>query len=485
MGRMQGIVSFLALIFQLLAFASKVLASGPCAGYDCLQEYVLKEDGAYSWFDTGHRLRVDATEGRGGWTGYFLNFTSQQWLTSDLVSRSEWWHILVVVVPDQLSTTDETLLWIGSGGNKDPLPDLADYDLLVAGGIATTNHVVTAALFQVPNANIVFAEDPEQASRSEDAIIAFTWWKLAMDPSAGPAYILQLPMAKAGVKALDTVENFLTSATAPPEIQALELNPTHHIVSGASKRGYSTWHVAAVDPRVIAMVPIVMDELNFAENVQHHYRSLGGWSFVLEDYWHMNLTMMFNEPEMQLVFDIVDPFVYRERIILPKLVCNTADDEFFLPDNIRWWWHDMPDKDLMNRFVTLPNSDHPTIPGTLELIGAVTTWSREILLASSILGTRPAATTIEERNAGSALLAEAADVPMYNWTISPTGEEITVTAERQPLAVTMWHSSTCHAHAHTRKDFRLVNIDSPCECAVAVEGYCANLAVAWVPWVLK
>ena len=146
---MQGIVSFLALTFQFLAFASKVLASEPCAGYDCLQEYVLKEDGAYGWFDTGHRLRVDATEGRGGWTGYFLNFTSQQWLTSDLVSRSEWWHILVVVVPDQLSTRDETLLWIGSGGNKDPLPDLADYDLLVAGGIATTNHVVTAALFQV------------------------------------------------------------------------------------------------------------------------------------------------------------------------------------------------------------------------------------------------------------------------------------------------------------------------------------------------
>ena len=78
----------------------------------------------------------------------------------------------------------------------------------------------------------------------------------------------------------------------------------------------------------------------------------------------------------------------------------------------------------------MPNSDHPTIPGTLELIGAVTTWLREILLASSMLGTRPAATTIEERNAGSSLLAGAADVPKYNWTISSTGEEITVTADR-------------------------------------------------------
>ena len=92
------------------------------------------------------------------------------------------------------------------------------------------------------------------------------------------------------------------------------MTPTHHIVAGASKRGYSTWHVAAVDPRVIAIVPIVMDALNFAQNAQHHYRSLGGacltliwisqlkggWSFVLKDYWHMNLTTLFNEPEMQV-----------------------------------------------------------------------------------------------------------------------------------------------------------------------------------------
>ena len=83
-----------------------------------------------------------------------------------------------------------------------------------------------------------------------------------------------------------------------------------------------------------------------------------------------------------------------------------------------------------HRFVTLPNSDHLTLPGTLELVGTVTTWLREILTASSRLGSRPAAASIEERNAASALLMEAADVPKYNWSISNTGEEITVNADR-------------------------------------------------------
>ena len=40
--------------------------------------------------------------------------------------------------------------------------------------------------------------------------------------------------------------------------------------------------------------------------VQHHYMSYGGWSFALEDYWVLNLTLYFDDPKMQLLFDIVD-----------------------------------------------------------------------------------------------------------------------------------------------------------------------------------
>jgi len=475
------------LLAVMVGMAMSGVEGADCSGYSCLKEYVDKEDGAYSWTDTGHRLVVDpSSNGRGGWTGYYLNFTSQRWMTPEQVSRSEWWHILVVIIPDNLTSTDTTMLWMTDGDNHgDFQPDLSDYNLLAAGEIAAANGVVTSSLFQIPNQCIVYADDPDQKCRSEDANIAFTWWKIASDPTTDPSIILQLPMAKAGVKALDTVENFLTSASAPEEVKALGLTPTHHVVGGASKRGWNTWLVGAVDPRVIGIVPIVMDELNFMENIKHHYRSLGGWSFALEDYWKMNLTMYFGDPDFKAAFDIIDPFSFKEMLGLPKLVCNSADDEFFLPDNIRYWWKEMPDYQRMNRFITLPFSDHTTIPGTIEVLGAVNTWLREMLGASGRLGPRPAATTIQERNEASVRLVEAADLPVYNWTISSTGETITVMADRKPTKVTMWHSSTCHAHANTRKDFRLMNDDSPCTCGVPLLGHCLNLAVLWAPTELE
>ena len=58
------------------------------------------------------------------------------------------------------------------------------------------------------------------------------------------------------------------------------------------------------------------------------------------------------------MFDIVDPYSYREKLVLPKLVCNSGGDEFFMPDNIRYWWKDMPMHEEMNRSLLLSSCPH-------------------------------------------------------------------------------------------------------------------------------
>jgi len=473
---------FLLLLLSYVLPATSLKVTQTCSGYDCLKAYVEKEDPAYTWEDTGHRLVVEDYEGRGGWTGYFLNMTSQQWLTPEDTSQPYWWHIMVVVVPDQVEVQDTAMMWLTDGNNnQDFQPDLSDYNLLVAGDMATATKMATAAVFQIPNQWIVYADDPSQAHRSEDGSIAWTWLHFLNDPTSDAEYLLRMPMTKAGVKAMDTMEAFLTSETSPPEIQELGLHPTQFIVAGASKRGWTTWTVGAIDPRVIAIVPVVMDELNFVENIKHHYRSYGGWSFALDDYWKLNLTLYFDSPKMQEMFDIIDPYEYRDKLIMPKLVCNSADDEFFLPDNTRYWWHDMPMEYEMNKFITMPNAEHATIPGTLELLPAVNTWVKQILRANNILkkrygGTRPEVKTIEERNTASVELMSVAHIPRFNWTIDSTTGDITVQSDTVPKSVHLWRATTCN---DARRDFRLVNNDDPCDCGLAVMDYCINLSILW------
>ena len=150
-------------LFLLLFLFSSLSCNDPkysqnCHGWDCLHNYAFKEDNAFKWELLDKRLVVEDHEGRGGWTGYYINMTSQAWLTPELTSQPEWWHMMVVVVPHNLRQTDTAMLWITDGSNHDDfLPDLDiidgqfDYNLLIAADIATATGIAMVCLYQIPN----------------------------------------------------------------------------------------------------------------------------------------------------------------------------------------------------------------------------------------------------------------------------------------------------------------------------------------------
>ena len=249
--------------------------------------------------------------------------TSQKWLNDEDFSpnsdaKSIWWHYLVVIVPDEVKYTRNASLWITGWDMHSTPPQASDEDIAVTAALATSLNMVCGALFQIPNEHIIFSGDPKQQSRSEDAIIAYTWDHFLKDPTQ-PNWLVRFPMVKASLRAMDAITEFV--AVKRPE---LNTKLDYYTVSGASKRGWTTWLVGAVDPtRVMLIMPIVLDAINFVTVEHHQFRSYGGWTYALSDYVDMNITERFDDPNMLLLQQYEDPYFYRDRLTMPKVTNQT------------------------------------------------------------------------------------------------------------------------------------------------------------------
>ena len=69
------------------------------------------------------------------------------------------------------------------------------------------------------------------------------------------------------------------------------------VVSGGSKRGWTTWLTGAVDPRVSAIIPIVIDVVNVRACKMNHYASYGFWVPAVGDYTRHKVHERFDTPE--------------------------------------------------------------------------------------------------------------------------------------------------------------------------------------------
>ncbi len=331
----------------------------------------------------------------------------------------------------------------------DKPPTASSEDLLVSAFLATHTATITATLFSIPSCPITFAADPLQKARYEDAIIAFTWSHFHAQPDE-PEWLLRMPMTKAGVRGMDTMAAF--AATLFPGVAL-----SRFAVAGASKRGWTTWTVAAVDDRVVAAVPIVMDIWNMQKNLHHHFRAYGGWTFAFKDYWQLNFTAQLDSPSTARMAQIIDPTNYpKTQLQMAKMAINSGGDEFLLPDDTRFWWSGMQGK---NSFLMVPNAEHSEATGVLELLPAVSTFLRGV-----------------QRGQDETLR------PTINWTIAEGSGDIVVrqTSNHTPIQVTVWSAETANGR---RRDFRVLNGDNATQCkadgGLFVKHMCANLRVLW------
>ena len=321
--------------YRFTFLAVLVLAVAQLTSGTPLDDYVEAPDESYTY-------SVVKTVSGPGYNAYILDMTSQSWRSKNEVDRPLWKHWLTIVKPVN-ATGDKALLWINGGSNNRSAPDSADKMLV---GIAMSAGAVVADLKMVPNQPLVFPDGGRP--RSEDGIIAYSFNKcLATGDNTWP---LLLPMVKSAVRAMDTVQSHLKS------LDSGALDIKQFVVSGGSKRGWTTWLTAAVDKRVVAIAPAVIDVLNMDEQMKHHFAAYGFYSDAIADYGEMKVFERLDTPEGQALTKIVDPYDYRDRYAaIPKCLINSSGDQFFLPDSAQFYFHDLPGEKYL-RYV--PNTDH-------------------------------------------------------------------------------------------------------------------------------
>ncbi len=296
-----------------------------------LEEYVRRPDPAY-------RFEVLAAYPGKGFTHIVVEMTSQSWLTEAEVDRPLWKHWLNIVIPDDVKGST-ALLFIGGGSNTGEPPRTVG---AMFRRIALAGRAVVAELRMVPNQPLVFRGDGKP--RQEDEIIAFAWDKFLRTGQA--KWLPRLPMTKAAVRAMDTV-------TALCKKRRLAVD--RFVVAGGSKRGWTTWTTAAIDKRVVAFAPIVIDLLNLEPSFIHHWRAYGFWAPAVNDYVQAGIMNWMGRPEFHALLEAVEPYQFRHRFTMPKYLINSAGDQFFLPDSSQFYFDDLPGEKYL-RYV--PNSDH-------------------------------------------------------------------------------------------------------------------------------
>ena len=63
------------------------------------------------------------------------------------------------------------------------------------------------------------------------------------------------------------------------------------------------------------------------------YRNTGNFTFATIDYYYENIFGRLDDPNMPKMTALIDPYEYRERFVMPKLIISSTGDEFFMPDD--------------------------------------------------------------------------------------------------------------------------------------------------------
>jgi PhoPQ-activated pathogenicity-related protein len=340
-----------------------------------------------------------------------LEMTSQVW------RGIPWKHAVRLFRPAKPEFADLAVLLVtgGRGGTADK-----------AFGVqaAQACGCAVAILYGVPN-------QPLFNGKVEDDLIAHTFQEFVK--SGDEEWPLLFPMVKSAVKAMDAVQE-LSRAEGGGEVKRF-------VVTGASKRGWTTWLTGAADPRVAAIAPVVYDNLNLGPQMKNQIATWGAYSDQIADYTRRNIQALLETEPGRKLGALVDPWAFRGRVErIPKLIINGTNDPYWPLDAIRLYWDDLKGEKAV---LYVPN-------GTHGISGDPRTSNAQVAL-------------VRRTGAGRAL-------PPLRWEHGTAGTACTLamTCEEAPAAARIWVANSA------TRDFRKATWN-PVPAAAAGTGFAGKV----------
>lgn len=276
-----AVISAMILLLTSTAFAQPIF------------DYVNAPDPSYDWEPTSESTLATGVHVQN------LQMTSQTW------QGLTWTHRIQILTPTPMNNP-ETAVMLITGGSP------GQGDLLSLSLVASAASAPLVVLGDIPN-------QPLFEGRREDEIIAYTFQKYI--ETGDRSWPLLFPMTKAAVRCMDAVEEYSAGWERPVK---------SFYVTGASKRGWTTWFTAEVVPdRVVGIAPMVYDNLNLPAQMSHQLEAWGDYSDQIDDYTKLGLPDLIQTEEGAELASWVDPYTYRDRATMPKLVISGTNDKYW------------------------------------------------------------------------------------------------------------------------------------------------------------
>ncbi len=315
----------------LLSIIARGQQPAPVTPETALYSYLNNGDKAYKW-----EIRDSLVFDKG--TIFQVLLTSQRW------REHTWRHQLNVIVPKEV-TYDGGLLFISSGRMQKDDPTTPEWHDLAKDGLiqdvarmAVENKAVAAVIRQVPN-------QPLYGGLVEDELISYTLHQFQEDGDF--SWPLLFPMVKSAVRGMDAVQEIAASRSAKPV--------ERFVVSGLSKRGWTTWLTASQDDRVEAFAPMVIDILNMPVNLNYQIEVWKDYSPQIQDYVALGLVQDIGSDRGQTLAQMIDPYSYRKQLNKPKMLFMGTNDQYWVIDAVKHYIDSIPGQDYIHY---VPNEGH-------------------------------------------------------------------------------------------------------------------------------